>query len=95
MCGCLIVLIGSAFPRLTLALLEVFTRYNERAFDSFIVGLVGFLFLPYTTLAFVVMENWLDPITGFGWFVVALGFVVDLSSYVGGASRRGDVRRWR
>lgn len=95
MCGCLILLIGSAFPRVALVLLELFTRYNERSFDSFLVGFVGFLLLPYTTLAYVLVDNWLEPIEGFGWFVVGLAFVIDLSSYAGGASRRGDVVRRR
>jgi len=74
------------FPRTALVLLELFTNWNDKAFDSFWVGFIGFLFLPYTTLAFVLMDNLLDPINGFGWFVVIFAFVVDLSSY-GAASQ--------
>jgi hypothetical protein len=88
MCGCLVLLVGAAFPRLAIVLLELFTRYNERAFDSFWLGLVGFLILPYTTLAYVLMQNWQAPVEGFGWFVVGFGFVLDVSAYGGGASRR-------
>jgi hypothetical protein len=92
MCGCLILLIGSISPRVALVLLEIFTRYNERAFDSFMIGFVGFLLLPYTTLAYVLLDNWQNPIDGFGWLIVALGFFIDLSSY-GGASRTRVGRR--
>lgn len=95
MCGCLVILLGSAFPRFTLVVLELFTDLNDRAFESFWVGFAGFLFLPYTALAFVLMDHWQDPIGGFGWFVVALGFVIDLSSYAGGASQRDDLARMR
>ncbi len=88
MCGCLVLLVGAAFPRVALFLLELFSDYNETAFDSFWEGFLGFLFLPYTTLMYVLMENWQDPINGFGWFVVALGFFLDISSYIGSARRR-------
>ena len=71
MCGCFLIFVGAMFPRTALVLLELFTDFNDKAFDSFWVGFIGFLFLPYTTLAFVLMDNLLDPINGFGWFVVA------------------------
>lgn len=91
MCGCLVLFVGAAFPRVALVLLELFSDYNDRAFDSFWEGLVGFLLLPYTALFFVLMDNWQDGINGFGWFIVALGFLLDLGSYFGGASRRNTV----
>ena len=61
---------------------------NERRSE---VGFIGFLFLPYTTLAFVLMDNLIDPINGFGWFVVALGFLADVASYGGAAQNRRRV----
>ena len=81
------------FPRTALVLLELFTNWNDKAFDSFWVGFIGFLFLPYTTLAFVLMDNLLDPINGFGWFVVVLGFLADVASYGGVAQNRRTRRR--
>lgn len=88
MCGCFLLVIGAAFPRIALLLLELTSNYNDQAFDSFWVGFAGFLFLPYTTLFYVLMENWQDGIDGFGWFLVALGFLFDLGSYGSGARRR-------
>jgi hypothetical protein len=88
MCGCLVIFIGAAFPRVALFLLELFSDYNETAFDSFWEGFIGFLFLPYTTLFYVLMENWQDPINAFGWFFVVLGFFLDISSYIGSARSR-------
>lgn len=88
MCGCLVLLLGAAFPRAAIVLLELFSDYNDRAFDSFWEGLVGFLLLPYTTLAYVLMQNWQNPINGFGWFFVVLGFLFDLGSYAGSYQKR-------
>jgi hypothetical protein len=91
MCGCFLILVGAMFPRTALVLLELFTDFNDQAFDSFWVGFIGFLFLPYTTLTFVLMDNFIDPINGFGWFVVALGFLADIASYGGVAQNRRSV----
>jgi hypothetical protein len=95
MCGCLVLFIGSAFPRVAIVLLELFSDYNARAFEDFWVGFLGFLFLPYTTLLYVLMENWQDGINGFGWFVVVFGFLLDVGHYFGASGRREDVIAYR
>jgi hypothetical protein len=91
MCGCLFIFFGAAFPRAALVLLELFTNWNDKAFSSFWEGFIGFLFLPYTTLAFVLMTEWQDPVNGFGWFVVALGFIADITNYSGTYSKRRTI----
>ncbi len=88
MCGCLVLFVGAAFPRAAIVLLQLFSNFNERAFTSFWTGFVGWVLLPYTTLLYILMENWQDPIDGFGWFVVGFGFVLDVGSYVGTARRK-------
>ena len=92
MCGCLVLFLGAAFPRLALVLVEMFSNWNDRAFDSFWIGFAGWLFLPYTTLAYSVMNAWGDPISGFGWVFVAFGFLADLGSWFGAGSR-GNLSR--
>ena len=79
---------GERFPRFALVLVEMFTDWNDRAFDSFWIGFAGWLFLPYTTLAYVLMDQWGDPISGFGWVVVAFAFIVDLGSWFGAGTRK-------
>lgn len=89
MCGCLVLLLGAVFPRFAIVLIEMFSDWNDRAFDSFWIGFTGWLFLPFTTLAYTVMNAWGDPISGFGWVIVAFGFIADLSSWFGtGAQSR-------
>ena len=89
MCGCLVLLIGAVFPRFALVLIEMFTDRNDRAFDSFWIGFAGWLFLPFTTVTYSAMNAWGDPINGFGWVIVAFGFIGDVSSWFGSSTRRG------
>jgi len=61
------------------------------AFHSFWVAALGFLLLPWTTLAWAVCYAAPKGVQGFGWFLVILAFVVDLASYGTGAKRaRGN-----
>jgi hypothetical protein len=60
------------------------------AFNSFWVPLVGFFFLPWTTLAWAVAYAPVRGVTGFGWFVVIFAFVVDITTYTGGSRARRD-----
>ncbi|MEL6890475.1 MAG: hypothetical protein AAFP84_02675 [Actinomycetota bacterium] len=87
MCGCLVIFLGAIFPRFTLVVIELFTNWNDRAFDSFWIGLVGWIFLPYSTLAYSAMNALGDPINGFGWAIVVLGFVADVGGWFGTSSR--------
>lgn len=80
---CLIALFALISPRLALFLILIFSGWLGQAFDSWIIPVLGFFLLPWTTLAFVVMYR-IDPpgVDGFDWFIVVLAFVVDLASYI-------------
>jgi hypothetical protein len=91
--ACLLALLALISPRLVLFLLWLFSNVLSRAFDSWIVPLLGFFLLPWTTLSYVAFWDW-GPgrhVTGFEWFFVVLAFAIDLSSY--GAGRRYQDRR--
>ncbi len=54
------------------------------AFSSALWPVLGFLFLPWTTLMWVLV--WTPAgISGFDWVWIGLAFVCDLVSYSGGA----------
>jgi hypothetical protein len=53
------------------------------AFDSFIVPFLGLLFLPWTTLIYVVVQP--GGVEGFDIFWIGLGVAVDIVQWVGGA----------
>lgn len=82
---CLVVLASFISPRLGIFLLQLFSDRPSQAFDSFWIGLFGFLFLPWTTLAWIICYSWPKGVSGFGWFVVLFMFFVDLASYGSGA----------
>ncbi|MDP4013008.1 MAG: hypothetical protein U0990_05850 [Candidatus Nanopelagicales bacterium] len=87
MCGCLTVALGAFFPRVALILIWIFGDVVQRAFSyEWLLPLVGLLFLPYTTLVYVLLYWSLGEVGGFAWFLVVLAFLVDISSYAG-ASR--------
>ena len=87
MCGCFVLFLGALFPRFALVLVEMFSNWNDLAFDSFWIGFTGWIFLPFTTLTYSAMNAWGDPINGFGWVLVVFGFLVDLGSWFGTGTR--------
>jgi len=80
---CLIVLIGAFAPRLALFLMWILTDQLSRAFESFWLGLAGFVFLPFTTLFYALAYAPIAGVSGFGWILVAFGVLLDLSNWFG------------
>ena len=79
--ACLVFLLALVSPRLALFAIWLFTDLLSRAFDSWIVPLLGFVLLPWTTLAFAAMWASSDGVVGFEWFIVGFAFLVDIASY--------------
>jgi hypothetical protein len=86
--GCLFILLALISARIALIFMWIFTNLVDRAFDSFIVPLLGVVFLPWTTLMYVVLWSPGSGVSGWEWILVALGFVVDIGSYGRGAAQR-------
>jgi hypothetical protein len=82
------ILLAFFTPRIVLFILWLFTNYLSRAFDGFVLPLLGFLFLPATTLAYAIAQNELGGVNGLGLIVVLIGLAVDIGLLGGGASRR-------
>ena len=62
----------------------------EAAFSNFLWPLLGFLFLPWTTLMYVGIFP--GGVTGFDWIWLGLALLADIGSYGGGAyGNRGRV----
>lgn len=89
-CACLFALLAASAPRLALILMWIFRNgWLDRAFDSFIVPLLGFIFLPLTTVIYVLVYP--GGLSGFDWVLLVVGVLIDLGSYGSGA--RGRRRR--
>ncbi len=81
-CACLFAMGAAFFPRLALLLVWLFTPLVNRAFHFTILWpLLGIIFLPFTTLMYVLVYNPAVGVIGWGWFWVILGFLLDISSY--------------
>ena len=83
---CLLALIALAFPRLILFLVWLFSDYLGRAYDGIIIPLLGFFFLPLTTLAYAWAINSRGSVEGVQLIVVVLAVLLDLG-LLGGSSR--------
>ncbi len=86
---CLIALLALISPRLALFAIFLFSDLLSRAFDSWLLPLLGFFLLPWTTLAYAVMWSaGTNEVAGFEWFIVALAFFFDMGSYASGKKKR-------
>jgi hypothetical protein len=90
--GCLLLIVFLAFPRIALMLLFLFSNYLQRAYHGLILPLLGFLFLPLTTLAYAWMMNTRQPMAGVNLLILIVAVVIDLGGLGGGEHHRR--RRW-
>ena len=81
--ACLFALFAGAFPRLALLYVWLFTPLVYRAYDTFIIPLLGIIFLPFTTLMYTLAYIPGVGLTGWGWFWLILGVLLDMGSYGG------------
>ncbi|MGI8746462.1 MAG: hypothetical protein ACR2NN_28565 [Bryobacteraceae bacterium] len=85
---CLLLVVILAFPRVVLALMFFFSNYLERAYHGVLVPLLGFMFLPVTTVVYAWMVNNGLPLAGLNLIWILLAVLIDLGSFGGGYSRR-------
>jgi len=85
---CVLALLAFFGPRLVLFLLWLFTTYLSRAFDGLLLPLLGFLFLPWTTIAWAIAQNEFSGASGLGLLVIVIGFLLDIGVLGGGARGR-------
>jgi len=88
---CPFLLIAFLGPRAALVYLWLLTNYLNGAFQSVLWPVLGFFFMPYTTLAYAVaMHN--GGLTNLWLVILVLAVLMDLS--VHGGSTREHRRRW-
>jgi len=74
---CLLLILLLAFPRAVLLLLFIFSNYLERAYHGLILPLIGFLFLPLTTLVYAWMANTGQSTQGVNLLILIDAVVID------------------
>jgi hypothetical protein len=60
----------------------------QAAFDTWIWPLLGFIFVPWTTLMYVLVAP--GGVLGFDWVWIALAVLADIGTYVGGGYGNRD-----
>jgi hypothetical protein len=90
---CLLLILFVAFPRIALVLIFLTSNYLQRAYHGLLIPLVGFLFLPLTTLAYAWMTNTRQPIAGINLIILVIAVVIDLGGIGGGEYHRRS-RAW-
>ena len=86
---CLLLVVVLAFPRIVLALMFFFTSYLSRAYHSLLIPLLGFFFLPLTTIVYAWLVNNHLPMEGVNLLILVLAVVIDAGGLGGGAWHRG------
>jgi hypothetical protein len=85
---CLLLVLFLAFPRLALVLLFVLSNYLERAYHGLLLPILGFLFLPLTTLAYAWLVNSHQAIEGLNLVILIVAVVIDVGGLSGGEYQR-------
>ncbi len=76
---CLIGCLALFMPRLALFLVWLFSDYLGRAYQTLIWPLLGFIFMPLTTLAYAwAWHHGNGSVSGIGLVVVVVAVLVDL-----------------
>ncbi len=77
--GCLFAMFAGLFPRLALFMLWVARPGQvDAAFESWIWPFLGIIFLPFTTLMYVILYR-PGGLVGFDWFWIGLAVFFDLA----------------
>src|SRR5665213_3098112 len=76
---CLLLIVILAFPRVALVLMWLFSTYLQRAFHGgLLLPLLGFIFLPLTTIVYAWELNSGMPSAGINLLWLLIAVVIDL-----------------
>jgi hypothetical protein len=85
---CLLFLLVLAFPRVVLVLMFLLSNYLQRAYHNLIIPLLGFIFLPVTTIVYAWEVNNRMPLEGINLLFVIIAVIIDLGGLGGGEWHR-------
>ncbi len=90
--GCLLALMSAFAPRLVFLIIWIARpSYIDAVFDTFILPLLGLIFLPFATLMWVLLDAPPVGVRGFDWLWIGLSVLLDLSHYATAYSQRGQM----
>ena len=83
---CFVGCLALSMPRLAIVLVVIFSDFIGRAYDTMVWPLLGFFFMPLTTLAYAWAINSRGSVDGMHLVVMVLAVLIDLG-IIGGSSR--------
>ncbi len=88
--GCLLAFSIAVAPRVVLVLAWIFSdRWPIVWQGDWVVPLLGILFLPFTTIMYMLTWTYTGGIEGWDWMWILLGLMLDLSKWFGLWGNRG------
>jgi hypothetical protein len=85
---CLLVLLMLAFPRVVLVLMFLMSNYLQRAYNSLLIPILGFVFLPLTTIVYAWLVNNHAPMEGINLLYVIIAVIIDVGGLSSGEAHR-------
>ena len=85
---CLLLLVVLAFPRVILVLMFLLSNYLQRAYEGLLIPLLGFLFLPLTTIVYAWLVNNRYPLEGVNLLILIVAVIIDAGGLGGGVWHR-------
>jgi hypothetical protein len=90
--GCILAFLMMLAPRVVMVFILLLTDWFHRAYETALWPVLGFIFMPYLTLAYMAMKLHNGALNG-GWLVLVIAAgVIDVFHW-GGSGRH--YRRWR
>ena len=86
---CLFAIIALLFPRVLIVILWLLTDWFTGVFDSLLWPILGFIFLPITTLWYSAVINWYGgQWSGMNIIIMVLAVILDMGSAGSGYRRK-------
>ena len=87
--GCLLALFAGMFPRIAVIIFWIARPERmDAVFTSFVWPVLGIIFLPFTTLMYILLWRSGFGVTGWDWAWIGLAVVLDLAHWGASANQR-------
>ena len=78
---CFLAIFAYSFPRLVIVLVWLFSGYLGRAYQTPLWPILGFVFMPLTTLAYALAINSQGSLSGFYLIIFIIAVLLDLGTH--------------
>lgn len=89
---CLVILAAAISPRLALFFVWIFSDWLSLAYNGFLIPVLGWFLLPWTTLAYAAFYSSGREVSGIEWFFVGLAFIFDVVPTIKGLGDANEKR---